>query len=195
MATTKLLFKYGTQLCFADHEGDFTTGTPHTTGTAANSLIIGTPTEIQLDLTGVAATEARESDKTATLADTGTSWPGEWELGACLEHVDTPTAGEYVNFYWCGSPNATAASGNAGLVTGSDADIAIAGKSQWKFIGQLILRAAAVNINPCISRFRMPYLYGSLIVENVCPTKAMFTDAVEMHVVCTPIIPDGQAAA
>ena len=171
MTTRAVLQQTGTQLLFSDVT-DFSGG-DGPPNTAANSLIIGTPTVVQIDCTSVAAAAARQSDKTATLAHTGTAWPAYWKLGACTEHVATPTAGETVDFYWNASPSATAATGNSGAATGSDGAFAIAGNPQLIFIGSLVLRAATVNIDTCVGKLWMPYLYGSLIVHNVCPTKAM----------------------
>ncbi len=56
--------------------------------TAANSLIIGTPTDVQMDLTGVAATGgARESAK----ADLGAIRDVEYYVDACLQFESAPT--------------------------------------------------------------------------------------------------------
>ena len=109
MATNKMLQVYGTQLLFANHDDDFGAAP----ATAGNSLIIGTPTDVQIDLTDVAAAAAWQSAKTLTLAHTGTAYPIDYILGACIEHVATPTAGEVVDFYWNGSPSATAAVANS----------------------------------------------------------------------------------
>ncbi len=194
MATQAILQQTGTQLLFADVTDFPNSGAgPPTTG--ANSLIIGTPTKVQIDCTGVAAAAGRESDKTATLAQTGTAWPEYWVLGACLEHVATPTAGETVEFYWNASPNSTAATGNSGGATGSDADFTVVGKSQLIWIGAMTLRAATINIDACIGRLYVPYLYGSLIIVNTCPTKAMGAAMDEQHAVLTPVYPDLQASA
>ena len=191
MTTQAVLQKYGTQLLFADHSGDFGAAP----GTAANSLIVGSPTDVQMHCTGVAAAAGRESAKTASLAHTGSAWPIEWVLGACTEHVATPSAGETVEFYWNASPSATAGTGNSGGATGLDSAYTVAGKTQLILIGVLTLRAAVINIDADCGRLWMPHLYGSLVVVNVCPTKAMFTDMVEQHFTLTPIIDDIQAAA
>ncbi|GAF78754.1 unnamed protein product, partial [marine sediment metagenome] len=127
--------------------------------------------------------------------DTGTAWPREWILGACTEHVATPTAGEYVDFYWNASPNATAGTGNCGAASGADGVFNVLGLPQLEWIGQLTLRAATINIDANCGSIWLPYLYGSLIVHNVCPTKAMGAAMDECHFTLTPTIPDGQAAA
>lgn len=187
MATQLILQRSGTQLLFADATDFPNAGAgPPTTG--ANSLIIGTPTKVQLDMTDVAAAAARQSAKTASLAHTGTAWPGKWVLGACVEHVATPTAGESVDFYWNASPSATAGTGNGGGATGADAAFAVAGSPQLIYIGSLILQAATINIDPVVGILKMPYLYGSLIVVNSSPTKAFHSVMDETHIVLTPII-------
>lgn len=194
MATQEVLQKYGEQLLFRDVT-DFPDGGSGPPTTAANNLIIGTPTEVQIDLTDVAAAAARQSDKTATLARTASAWPIKWVLGACVEHVATPTAGETVNFYWNASPNSTAGTGNNGGATGADDVFAVAGLPQLIFIGSMTLRAAIVNIDAAVGVLWTPYLYGSLIVVNSSPTKAFHSVMDETHVVLTPIIDDIQAAA
>ncbi len=193
MATQAVLQKYGTQLLFSDVT-DFSGG-DGPPATAANNLIIGSPTVVQIDCTSVAAAAGRQSDKTASLAHTGSAWPCEWVLGACTEHVATPTAGETVEFYWNASPNSTAGTGNSGAASGADGVYAVAGKTQLIFIGALVLRAAVLNIDADVGRIWLPHLYGSLIVINVCPTKAMHSAMDESHFTLTPIIQDIQAAA
>lgn len=194
MTTQAVLQKYGTQLLFADVT-DFPNSGAGPPTTAANNLIVGSPTKVQIDLTSVAAAAGRQSAKTATLAAVGTAWPMEWVLGACLEHVATPTAGETVEFYWNASPNSTAATGNSGAASGSDAAYTVTGKTQLIFIGAMVLTANVINIDADIGKLWLPHLYGSLIVVNVCPTKAMHSVMDETHITLTPIIPDIQAAA
>ena len=194
MTTQAVLQKYGTQLLFRDAT-DFPNSGAGPPTTAANNLIIGTPTEVQIDLTDVAAAAGRQSAKTATLAHTGVAWPIEWVLGACIEHVATPAAGETVEFWWNASPSATAATGNSGLASGVDEAYAVAGKTQLIHIGTMTLRAAVINIDAQIGTIWLPHLYGSLIVINASPTKAMHSVMDETHITLTPIIDDIQAAA
>ena len=192
MATNKVLVQYGTQLLFADHATDFGAAPV----TAANSLIIGAPTDVQMNVSVIAAAAAWQSAKTATLAHTGTAWPREWVLGACLESTATPTAGGRFDFYWNASPAAAAATGNSGGASGTDLAYAIVGRFQLVFIGSMIARNNVLNIDSAIGRLSLPYLYGSLIVVNNTD-KAMVADgdADECHMVLTPVIPDIMAAA
>jgi len=186
---SEILRKYGTQLLFADHATDFGAAP----ATAANSLIIGTPTDVQMNLSVIAAAAAWESAKTASLAHTGVLWPMEWEFGACLESTATPAAGGTFDFYWNPSPSATAGTGNSGGASGTDASYAIAGLAQVKWIGSMVVVANVININSLIGAISMPYLYGSLIVvNNTSVAMVADGDADECHVVATPIIPEGQ---
>ena len=192
MATSKILQVYGTQLLFADHATDFAAAPE----TAANSLIIGTPTDVQMNLSAIAAAAAWQSAKTATLAHTGTAFPIDYILGACLESTATPTAGGTFDFYWNGSPSATAATANSGLASGADEAFAIAGLPQLIFIGSMTVRAAVINIDANIGILRMPYLYGSLIVvNNTSAAMVADGDADECHITLTPVILDVQASA
>ena len=192
MATNKVLRVYGTQLLFADHATDFGAAP----ATAANSLIIGSPTEVQMNMSVIAAAAAWQSAKTATLAHINSAWPITWRLGACMESTATPAAGGTFDFYWNTSPSATVGTGNSGAATGTDLAFAIAGLDQLILIGSLTVRAAVINIDGNIGTFEMPDLYGSLIVVNNTSV-AMQADSVadETHITLTPLIDDIQAAA
>ena len=191
MATTNLLQVYGTQLLFADHATDFAAAP----ATAENSLIIGAPTDVQMNLSTIAAAAGWESAKTATLADIGSAYPVEWILGACMESTATPAAGGTFDFYWNPSPSATAGTGNSGGATGADASYAVAGKAQLSYIGSMVVRANVINIKADIGRLRMPYLYGSLVVINSTNVAMQADDdADNSHIVLTPVIPQAQAA-
>ena len=192
MTTQELLRVYGTQLLFADHATDFGAAP----ATAANSLIIGTPTDVQMNVSVLAAAAAWESAKTATLAKTGTAFPVEWILGACIESTATPTAGGTFDFYWNASPSATAGTGNSGGASGTDSAFAVAGLPQLIRIGSMVVRANVINIDAEIGRLEMPYLYGSLVIVNSTDVAVVADgDADEIHMVLTPVIPDLQAAA
>ncbi len=194
MATNKVLREYGTQLLFADHATDFGAA-PATT---ANSFIISTPTDVQMNFSVIAAAAAWESAKTATLADTGTAWPDHWILGAAMESTATPADGGRFDFYWNGATNVTAGTGNAGIATGVDSAIVVTASQlkQLTFIGSLTVLAQVINKNSTIGRLDMPYLYGSLImVNNTSVAMVADADADECFATLTPIYPDIQAAA
>ena len=186
---SEVLRKYGTQLLFADHATDFGAAP----ATAANSLIISTPTDVQMDFSVMAAAAAWQSAKTATLAHTGVLWPIEWVLGACMESTATPTAGGTFDFYWNASPSATAGTGNSGGASGTDLTYAIAGLPQLHWIGAMTVVANVINIDARIGTITLPYLYGSLImVNNTDAAMVADADADECHAVLTPIITEGQ---
>ena len=197
MATQELLLKYGTQLSFADHGTDFTTGgTPAGPLTAANSLIIGTPTEVQMNLSVVAAAAYWQSAKTASLAKVGSAWPTFWKLGACLEHTATPAAGTTCDFWWNTSPSSTPATGNSGGCSGTDLAYTAAGTAQLIHIGTMTLRNTVINIDNDIGTIWMPDLYGSLVFQNNSGVAMVADgDADEIHITLTPILDDIQAAA
>ena len=196
MATQDGLQVYGTQLSFADHAADFDNGTPSQPVTAANSLIIGTPTEVQMNLSVVANAAMWQSAKTATLAKTGSAWPIMWRLGACLEFTATPAADTTCEFYWNPSPSATPATGNSGGTSGTDLAYTAVGTKQLILIGVMTLRNAVINIDNRIGWLRMPDLYGSLIFVNKSGVAMVADgDADEIHVTLTPVIDNLQAAA
>ena len=198
MAVNKILVRYGTQLLFADHATDFAAQTPATT---ANSMNIGTPTNVQMNFSVIAAAAGWESAKTAILADavaTNNDFPEEWIFGACMESTATPADAGTFDFYWNGSPSATAGTGNSGVASGVDSSIVVTGSnlSQLTFIGSLVVLAAVVNKSTEIGRLQLPYLYGSLIiVNNTSVAMVADADADECFVVATPVYPVVQAAA
>ena len=191
MATNEGLVKYGTQLLFADHATDFVTQP----ATAANSLVIGSPTDVQMNISVLAATAAWQSAKIASIAKVGSAWPEEWKLGACMESAATPGAGETFDFYWNTSPNATAGTGNSGGCSGTDLAYTAAGLDQLIYIGSLVCRANVINISDSVGILRMTNLYGSLVIVNNTAVGMVDAVADEIHFTLTPVIPDLQAAA
>jgi len=184
----EVLLKVGTQLSFADHAGDFAP-------TAANDLEQGTPTNVQLALASVGDTAARQSAK----ADLGATRAASYTVMAALELAATPTAGDLIELYWAPSPDPTAANGNPGGVSGSDA--AYSGYSsnladsvrQLMRIGAFVCTAqatATVQVSYC-GRFSPPERYGSLIVKNESGA-AFHSDDVECHIVFDPVIDEVQ---
>lgn len=176
------------QICFADHATDFSP-------TAANSLEVGTPTDVQLDLTSLANGAYRQSAK----VDLGANRAGLYAARAALEFATGPTAGNRVNLYWAPSGSATAGTGNPAAASGSDA--AYAGYSsnaaasvlQAVFIGSFVCTAQAtttVQVAEC-GALSPTERYGSLIVENASGV-AMMSDAVEMHIVLDPVVEEIQ---
>ncbi|MCP4091519.1 MAG: hypothetical protein GY746_17285 [Gammaproteobacteria bacterium] len=171
----------GTQILFADHATDFGAAP----ATAANTLVVGTPTDVQIDTTSLGASGgARQSAK----VDLGTPRPSLYKVSACLEHAATPTDGDTVSFYWAASANSTAATGNVGSVTGSDAAYTETDGSlaQLQYIGSMTLQAGTINIGHI--GFLMPsQRYGSLVMENNDST-AFGAAADETHIVFDPVV-------
>ena len=193
MATNEVLLTQGTQLLFADHATDFGAAP----ATAANSIIRGTPVDIQIDLTNLAISGgARQSAKSADLARTGTEIVEWWNCKACMENETAPAAGGTYDFYWNASPSATAATGNMGGASGSDAAYTAAGETQMTYIGSLRVKNTVINIGD-VGNFSMTERYGSLIVINNTSTAARNTATAmdETHIVLNPLVPDIQAAA
>lgn len=157
--------------------------------TAANDLRIGAPTEVQIDLTSVAASGgARESDK----VDLGAVRAPAYSFSMCAENVAAVSDADAMYLYWNPSPNATAATGNMGGCTGSDAAYTdtIGSLSQLQFIGPLGLQAAAVN-KGYVGTINPKHRYGSLVLVNQAD-QAMHTVMDEMHIVMTPVVPELQ---
>lgn len=184
----EVLAKSGAQFMFADHATDFGTAP----ATAANSLIIGSPTDVQIDLTGVAASGgARQSAK----ADLTTPWSSMWAVNACIEFETAPADAGFVSLWWAGSPSLTAATGNPGGATGSDAAFTdtVGNLGQFQFIGDLILRNNVINIGH-VGVFMPWFQYGSLVIVNQGSTalRSTATAMDETHIVMTEIIPEVQ---
>ena len=184
----EVLLKTGVQFLFADHATDF--GAAPTT--TANSLIIGAPTDVQIDLTGVAAAGgAREAVK----ADLTTPWAGRWAVNACLEFETAPADNGTVEFYWGASPSATAGTGNPGVLTGADAAITdtVGNLGQLQLIGVLTLKATVINIG-FVGVVSPIFQYGGLVIVNRGSTalRSTATAMDETHVVMTEIIDEIQ---
>lgn len=188
-AVNEVLHKAGTQISFADHATDFTCSV------AASCLEQGTPTDVQLDLTSVADTAARESAK----VDLGATRPMRYTLIAAVEMAATPVTGDVIEFYWNSSPDSTAANGNMGYTTGSDA--AFTGSpatlaeavAQLQFIGVLVCSADATTTiqTQVVGTFSPGARYGSLVVKNESGA-AFHSDAVETHIVMNPVVTEIQ---
>ncbi len=188
MANEVLTKQGGRQLLYADHATDFGAAP----ATAANSLIRGTPVDVGMDLTGVAASGgARESDK----ASFATPWGTRWTVDACLEFESAPADGGVVEFRWGASPSSTAATGNPGGLTGTDANFTdtVGNLGQMLFIGNLRVRNNVINIGH-VGILVPPYEDGILVVVNRASTalRSTATAMDETHIVITEIIDELQ---
>jgi hypothetical protein len=184
----EVLVKQGIQLLFADHATDFGAAP----ATAANSLIIGAPTDVQMDLTGVAATGGAHQ---AAKADLTTPWGKEWTVDACLEFETAPADGGVVEFYWAPSPSGTAGTGNPGGTTGTDAAFTdTAGNlGQMIPIGILTVRNDVIAIGH-VGILVPTFQYGNLVIVNKASTalRSTATAMDETHIVLTELIDENQ---
>lgn len=177
-------------IVFADHAGDFASG-----ATAANSLEHDTPTDVQIDLTGLANGAARQSAK----VDLGANRYPAYRAHAAFELAATPSAGSVIELWWAPSPSATAANANPGGVAGADS--AYTGYSsnldasiqQLTKIGDFVCTAQAtgtVQIGRC-GLLVPSHRYGTLIVYNRSGAD-FHSDAAESHIVLEPVSPQIQ---
>lgn len=179
----EVLLKIGTQLCFADHAGDFSPA-------SGTSLEVGTPTDVQLALSGVAAGAARNSTK----FDFGATWARSYSIMAAIEFFSAPAAGGAIDLYLAYSPQSTAGNANTGLADGSDGAYTGDGGGtvaesvrQMHFIGALIVTdLVGVQIIDG-GEFTPRWRYAQLVaVDNTSVTIAN-TDDVETHIVLQPV--------
>jgi hypothetical protein len=173
------------QITFADFAGDFSP-------TAANDLrhASATDTEVQLSLASVADGAARQSAK----VDLGAVRAEAYAVRAAFELAATPTAGDVIELYWAPSQHATAANGNPGAVSGSDAAYSgyssnlAASVKQLVHIGDFVCTAQATSTVQVaeVGILCPTERYGSLVVKNES-SAAFHSDDVECHVVFDPI--------
>lgn len=159
--------------------------------TAANDLRIGTPTEVQIDLTSVAASGgARQSAK----VDLGADRASAYSFTMCAELAPTPADGGALYLFWAPSPSSTAATGNPGGTTGSDAAFTdTAGNlGQLQSIGPLSIRANIINIG-YVGTISPKHRYGNLVIVNQSD-QAFHTVMDETHIVMTPEVIEIQDA-
>jgi len=157
----------------------------------SGTSLVGTRTD-QIDLTGLAASDYRQSDK----IDFGTSRAVNWMMRAAIEPVSAPAAGAVVEFFIGFSDSATAANNNPGNLSGSDADWNGYGAAdtdatevvgQLVRIGQLVFGADDdVHVGE-IGVFTPLLRYGIVVVRNGLAV-ALESDAVEMSVHLIPIL-------
>ena len=191
MATNKILQVHGTQLLFADHAGDFGAAP----ATPNNSKILGTPTDVEMDLQNVLAAAGFQSAKTA---DLGSAWSLQYYVEACIEFETAPTAGGTVDFYWSSSPVVTAGQGNDGGATGLNASYTEGAgqEDQLTFVGSLPLINNVINIGG-VGVFSPKHRFGQMIIINNGSTGLRNTATAmdETHITMTPIDTDIQASA
>lgn len=173
------------QITFADFAGDFSP-------TAANDLrhASATDTEVQLSLASLADTAAWQSAK----VDLDVVRAAAYKVRAAFELAATPAEGGLIELYWAPSQHATAATGNAANVSGSDATYTgyssnlAASLKQLDRIGAFICTAQATSTVQVaeVAVFCPTERYGSLVVVNKSGA-AFHSDDVECHVVFDPL--------
>lgn len=159
-----------------------------------NNLELGTATDVAFDLTDVAAAAAEQSAK----ADLTATRAPEYAVHAALEFATAPVTGETCDFYWAPSVSSTAGQGNPGYCTGATGAYTgtpgtiAEGLAQLMYIGSFVCGADATGTIQCayIATFAPPCRYGSLVMLNNTSDN-LHSDAVEMAVAFTPIIPQG----
>lgn len=151
----------------------------------------------EIDLTSLAAGAARQSAK----FDFGALRADKYNMMAALEWNTDPIPGEVVDFWLAFSPSATPANANPGGVSGLDS--AYTGYSanlddsikQLTFIGSFVLTEQS---NPgftqkaVIGSFFPLQRYATLVVHNRTVSDPLYIDMVEMSVLITPIVTEGQ---
>lgn len=164
---------------------------------AATNWTIGTPTDAVLTLSGVANGAGRQSTK----VDLGVARAAHYEVLGCVDFtLETPTAGQTVDYYWAPSTNSTQANGNVAGNSGGDGaapDGALGSITlaeflkQCIFINSLTIHDGAVVQNGLVGVFSPTNRYGQLIVVNNSGD-AFEADDVEMHQVMNPIVDELQ---
>lgn len=193
MAVSKFLVQAmdGTppQISFANHAGDFSP-------TAANNLEVGTPTDCEMALTGLANGSYYQSAK----VDLGENRAQFYKFRVAVEIAATPTAGNTIDLYWAPSGSGTAGTANPGGVSGAAgaysgySSNAAASVKQLDFIGSAVVTAqatATVQVIEVQGLFSPSERYGSLVVLNGSGA-AFHSDDVEIHIVADPWIGESQ---
>lgn len=176
----EVLRKLGTPVVFAD-----------TTDYSASGS--GYSRTAQIDLTSLADTKARQSDK----VDLGATRAPMYAVYAGIEFNVAPTAGEVVDVYWSGSASGTAGTGNDGGASGSDGAYKDSEESEWvnqlEWIGRLVATndAATTVQRQKIGVFDPGQRYGQIVVHNRSGQE-LEGDAVEMYVALVPLIDEVQ---
>lgn len=176
----KQLLEMGTPVCWADT-------------TDYNSALSGISRTHQLDLTGIADTEAREGAKADLTADRA----ARYAVLVGIEMDVAPAAGAEIDFFWSESYSGTAGVGNSGGASGADADYKNGEEAEWvkqlTYMGTLTLTADAATVvqRGCIGIFCPPTRYGMPVVHNR-GGQAFEGDAVEMYVALIGLVDELQ---
>jgi hypothetical protein len=159
---------------------------------AATNWTIGTPTDVVLTLSAIAAAAARQSTK----VDLGAVRAEEYDVFGCVDFTgETPASGS-IDYYWAPSTHGTQANGNVAGNSGADGacpdgalgTITLAEFLNWcQPIGSLRVHDGACVQNGFVGTFAPAARYGQLIVVNNS-ADAFEADDVEMHQVLNPVV-------
>lgn len=177
---SQILVENGTPIVFAD-------------STDYSSTNSGYTRTAQIDLTSLATTDSRQSDK----VDLGATRAAMYSVRVGIEFDVAPTAGSTVEFYWSASASSTAGTGNDGGCSGADGGYKAGEETEWQ--KQLTLLGVLVATNDAaptvqiqtIGRFSPQERYGQIVVYNGSG-QALEGDAVEMFVALIPLIDESQ---
>ena len=150
---------------------------------------------VQIDLTSVASTAARQGVK----VDLGATRAARYDVTLRVELDVAPTSGNVVSLWWAASESPTAGTANPGGVSGADAAYTgTAGDSLADSIVQLIrigilvcTSDAATVVQQQTWTFFPACRYGSPVVWNEAD-QAFEGDAAEMSIIFTPAIDEVQ---
>jgi len=171
----------------------FNNSATYAPATALNDIEVGTPTDVQIDLTAILDTEARASTK----ADLGALRAAAYSVIAAIEMQATPVTGEVIEFYWAPSAVSVAGTGNPGGVTGTDADYTgspatlAEGVAKLIFIGVMVMSADANIQVDFIGILVPPTRFGMLVVKNEAGATTG-ADVVETAIAFDPIVDEVQ---
>lgn len=175
----------GTQISLANHAGSFA---PF----SGSNLQIGTPTQIELDVSGTADDSSDQSEK----FDLGANRAPRYSVQSTMGFGSAPTTGERLDYYVGWSTTSSAALANPGGLIGSASSYTGGpnltldeGLSQLDFIGSLVVGAYAGNQTSPIGTMVPKERYGSLVVVNRSG-QSITGSAADNHVVLTPMIDD-----
>ncbi len=175
--------KTTTQVVFADHAGDFAGGAD-----AVYSMEVGTPTDVQILMSGVSDGAARQSAK----VDLGATRPEAYSVHAAFEYSPTHTIGAVTTLYWSPSPQTTAANANMGNVNGVDSpytgyinNVSDSVK-QLNRIGNYTVASGTLG-HGFVGIFSPPERYGSLVVFNNGGGSIIHSGN-QLHIVFDPIV-------
>lgn len=165
---------------------------------AANVIEVGTPLNVEMDMTNIADAAAVQSSK----FDWGNGsdiWAPEYTFFGCFEYFTTaPTTGTVLDLYIGASTNSIAANGNPGYLTGADgaytgtpATLA-EGLDQLTFIGSLVVSADIEFQIGALGVYSPKMRYGSLVIVNNTGQALAATDVIETAIIAVPLIPEIQ---